>query len=133
SLKRGDLLFARRSFVLEGAGKCSIVGCLPEPMTFESSMIRARLDRSLALPEFFFYFFKSPLGRGAMASIATRTAVSGITGTNLATLPVPLPPLNTQRKIASVLSAYDALIENNRRRIKLLEQMVQRIYREWFV
>ena len=42
SLSTGDLLFARRSFVLEGAGKCSIVRLLPEPMTFDSSMIRAR-------------------------------------------------------------------------------------------
>ncbi len=46
---------------------------------------------------------------------------------------VPLPPLRTQRKIATVLSAYDDLIENNNRRIKILEEMAQRIYREWFV
>jgi type I restriction enzyme S subunit len=43
------------------------------------------------------------------------------------------PPIGTQRKIASALSAYDDLIENNSRRIKLLEEMAQRIYREWFV
>ena len=46
---------------------------------------------------------------------------------------IPLPPLPTQRKIAAILSAYDDLIENNNRRIKLLEEMAQRIYREWFV
>ena len=46
---------------------------------------------------------------------------------------VPIPPLPTQRKIAAILSAYDDLIENNNRRIKLLEEMAQRIYREWFV
>ena len=45
----------------------------------------------------------------------------------------PLPPLPTQRKIAAILSAYDDLIENNNRRIKILEEMAQRIYREWFV
>ena len=44
-----------------------------------------------------------------------------------------LPPLETQRKIASILSAYDDLIENNTRRIKILEEMAQAIYREWFV
>ena len=43
------------------------------------------------------------------------------------------PPLNTQRKIAAVLSAYDDLIENNTRRIEILEEMAQAIYREWFV
>jgi type I restriction enzyme S subunit len=51
----------------------------------------------------------------------------------LTSFPVPLPPLPTQRKIAAVLSAYDDLIENNSRRIKVLEEMAQRIYREWFV
>ena len=44
-----------------------------------------------------------------------------------------LPPLCTQRKIAAVLSTYDDLIENNTRRIKVLEEMAQRLYREWFV
>ncbi len=45
----------------------------------------------------------------------------------------PFPPLPIQRKIAAVLSAYDDLIENNLRRIKLLEEMAQGLYREWFV
>lgn len=51
----------------------------------------------------------------------------------LLNLQVNLPPLNTQRKIASILSAYDDLIENNTRRIKTLEEMARMIYREWFV
>lgn len=46
---------------------------------------------------------------------------------------VSLPPLGIQRKIVAILSAYDDLIENNSRRIKVLEEMAQRIYREWFV
>ena len=47
--------------------------------------------------------------------------------------PILLPPLPTQRKIAAVLSTYDDLIENNTRRIKILEEMASAIYREWFV
>jgi type I restriction enzyme S subunit len=46
---------------------------------------------------------------------------------------IPVPPLSIQRKIASILSAYDDLIENNTRRIKILEEMARTIYREWFV
>ena len=46
---------------------------------------------------------------------------------------ISLPPLPTQRKIAAILSAYDDLIENNTRRIRILEEMAQTIYREWFV
>jgi type I restriction enzyme S subunit len=48
-------------------------------------------------------------------------------------LEVPAPPLPTQRKIAAILSAYDDLIENNTRRIAILEEMAQALYREWFV
>src|SRR5690606_34957278 len=46
---------------------------------------------------------------------------------------ISLPPLQTQRRIASILSAYDDLIENNLKRIKLLEELAQRTYEEWFV
>ena len=46
---------------------------------------------------------------------------------------IPIPPLPTQRKIAAILSNYDDLIENNTRRIKILEEMAGTIYREWFV
>lgn len=49
------------------------------------------------------------------------------------TLPISYPPLPIQRKIAGVLSAYDDLIENNTRRIAILEEMAQAIYRKWFV
>ena len=51
----------------------------------------------------------------------------------LTSFPISLPPLTTQRKIAAVLSTYDNLIENNTRRIKILEDMAQTLYREWFV
>ena len=48
-------------------------------------------------------------------------------------MPVPVPPLPLQRRIASILSAYDDLIENNRKRIAILDEMARRLYREWFV
>ena len=51
----------------------------------------------------------------------------------LTSFPIPLPPLATQRKIAAILSNYDDLIENNTRRIEILEEMAGTIYREWFV
>ena len=51
----------------------------------------------------------------------------------LQNFPLHLPPLPIQRKIAAILSAYDDLIENNTRRIEILEEMARSIYREWFV
>jgi type I restriction enzyme S subunit len=60
-------------------------------------------------------------------------AVPGVNRNYLHLLPVQLPPLHTQHKIAAILSAYDDLIENNTCRIHILEDMAQAIYREWFV
>ncbi len=60
-------------------------------------------------------------------------AVPGLNRNHLHQLEVKIPSLPTQRKIAGILTAYDDLIENNLRRIKILEQMAQSLYREWFV
>ena len=62
-LQRGDLLFARRSLVAEGAGKCSIVMEIDEPTTFESSIIRARPDSDKLDSLFAYYLFSSPHGK----------------------------------------------------------------------
>jgi type I restriction enzyme S subunit len=132
-VKDGDLLFARRSFVLEGAGKCSLVVQPSEDTTFESSVIRVRLNPDSANPRFYYYLFRSPQGRALISSIVTGAVVSGIRGSELVLLKVPKPPLPTQHKIAAILSPYDDLIENNTRRIKILEEMAQIIYRQWFI
>lgn len=127
----GDLLFARQSLVLAGAGKCSIVVDVAEPTTFESHLIRVRLNRDLADTLFYHYYFKSP--NAGMKSIVTQGVQAGIRGSDLKRLPVRLPPRSTQSKIAKSLSAYDDLIENSRRRIALLEEAARLLYREWFV
>jgi len=133
AVKVGDLLFARQSLVAAGAGKCSIVLETPELTTFESHLIRVRLDQSKTDPLFYYYYFSSPVGKGNVQSLVMQVAAAGIRGSELAQLPVPHPSLPTQRKIAAILSAYDDLIENNTRRIKILEEMAQALYREWFV
>jgi type I restriction enzyme S subunit len=56
-----------------------------------------------------------------------------ISPSNVESIPIILPPLQTQKRISSILSAYDDLIENNLKRIKLLEETAQNIYKEWFV
>jgi type I restriction enzyme S subunit len=127
----GDLLFARQSLVLAGAGKCSLVTKADDPTTFESHIIRVRLKREIADPAFFHYYFKSPICR--IRSIVTQGVQAGIRGNDLKKLKVHIPPVSEQRRIASILSAYDDLIENNRRRIQLLEQAARLLYREWFV
>jgi type I restriction enzyme S subunit len=66
-------------------------------------------------------------------SLGTGATVKGITLETLKSIEINLPPLPTQKRIASILSAYDDLIENNLKRIKLLEEIAQRTYEEWFV
>jgi type I restriction enzyme, S subunit len=131
TLAEGDLLFARQSLVLEGAGKCSVVTEVTEPTTFESHLIRVRLDKKKAEPLFYYYLFASPYS--GMATIVQQCAQAGIRGSQLGELPVLYPPEEVQRKIAAVLSAYDELIKNNRRRMRLLEEGARLLYREWFV
>ena len=129
----GDLLFGRRSLVEEGAGKCSMVYKPARPLTFESSIIRVRLDRSAADPEFFFNYFRSPIGRSRIRAIVGGAAVKGIRGSDLKLIKVHLPPLDKQIAIRQVIAAYDDLIATNQRRIALLEDAARRLYREWFV
>ncbi len=133
SVLEGDLLFARRSLVAEGAGKCCVVLEVGESTSFESSIIRARPDPNKAAPLFLYYYFNSPYGLHGLDSIRRHVAVAGITGTDLAQLEIPLPPLSEQRAIAHVLGTLDDKIELNRRMNETLEEMARALFRSWFV
>jgi len=133
SLEVGDLLFARRSLVDEGAGKCSIVMELAEPTVFESSIIRARPDEHVADSLFLFYLFSSPFGKYSLGSIRREMAVAGITGADLQKLPIPVPPLAKQKRIARILGTLDDKIELNRRMNRTLEAIARAIFKSWFV
>ncbi len=132
SLKKGDLLFARQSLVASGAGKCSIIKSVPEITTFESHLIRVRLNTSIANPFFYYYYFNSPPGFGKIQSIVNQVAAAGIRGSELAKLIIDLPPKQVQDKVTCLLSDYDDLIENNSKRIRILEKIAKMIYEEWF-
>ncbi|MER2624990.1 MAG: restriction endonuclease subunit S [Accumulibacter sp.] len=80
-------------------------------------------------PRFISYF----LGTLNFGSQNAAGAVPGVNRNHLHALEVHVPPLSTQRRIAGILSAYDELIENSQRRIKILESMARALYREWFV
>ena len=129
----GDLLFARRSLVAEGAGKCSIALDVDEPTTFESSIIRARPDSTKADSLFLYYFFNSPVGLYSLDTIRRQVAVSGITGGDLAKLEFSIPPLPEQRAIAHILDTLDDKIELSRRTSETLEAMVRALFKSWFV
>ena len=133
-LKKGDLLFARQSLVLEGAGKCAIFLGDDEPVTFESHVIRVRLDQRVANPEYYFYYLQSHHGRSAIRAIVEQGAgASGIRGGDLLTLDVLWRPLPEQRAIAQVLGMLDDKIALNRRIDETLEAMARALFKSWFV
>lgn len=82
---------------------------------------------------YLYYWFKSYEGQKKIDAIAKGTAQKAVPIALIKDLQLSLPPISQQKRIASILSAYDDLIENNRRQIKLLEEAAQQLYREWFV
>jgi type I restriction enzyme S subunit len=82
---------------------------------------------------YFAYVLQSQSIQSWLHGIAFGATVPHIKVEDAENLQIPCPPIEIQRKIGSILSAYDDLIENNLQRIKLLEEMAQITYEEWFV
>jgi len=103
-------------------------GCLGRRMAL------LRVDETKADYKFLYYYFYSDAWRATVnENIVLGATVDRIPLIKFPDFPVELPPLETQHRIADILSAYDDLIENNQRQIKLLEEAAQRLYKEWFV
>ena len=96
-------------------------------------IILLRAKPGLLDPVYLFYALQSDFGQGELKARASGTTVLGIKQSELRKVRVPVFPLPIQQRIAGILSAYDELIENNQRRIKILEEMARALYREWFV
>jgi type I restriction enzyme S subunit len=106
--------------------------CMTTRPSFTNQQINSIVvDENHHDPRFVYYLVRHEseqikgLAGGAATPIVNKSTFSGVK--------VCVPPLPTQHKIAAILSAYDDLIENNTRRIAILEQMAQFLYREWFV
>ncbi len=112
-LETGDLLFARQSLTLAGAGQCSIVIEANEPRTFESHLIRCRLDGQKSNPWFFFYYFLSPQGRARVVAIVEQVAAAGIRGSDLTRMKVLMPPIQLQHRFSEVVTAFENAIAAN--------------------
>lgn len=103
-------------------------GCLGRRMAL------IRVDEEKAYYKFLYYYFYSDAWRAVIQENTVLGAtVDRIPLVKFPDFPIYLPPIETQRRIVDILSAYDDLIENNRKQIKLLEEAAQRLYKEWFV
>ena len=127
-LKYGDIVMC------EGGepGRCAIWKEQCSSMMIQKALHRIRPHDCLR-SEFLYYFFLHKGRTGHLASLFTGSTIKHLPREKLALVEVPVPPHSTQDQISSVLSAYDDLIENNRRRIALLEQAARLLYKEWFV
>lgn len=93
-----------------------------------------RPNPSMADSRYLLYFFLSHAWRKVIeGNVISGATVDRIPLERFPDFPAALPPLHVQHEVASILSAYDDLIENNRRRMTLLEKSAQLLYREWFV
>jgi type I restriction enzyme, S subunit len=129
--QRGDVLIAK-----DGATALDTVCLVREDPEYVllSSVAILRPDQNSVWPPFLKYYLMEPTIRAYMKSaFTTGAAIPRVVLKDFKRVRVTIPPLGTQRKIATILSAYDDLIEKNNQRIKLLEEMGRRIYHEWFV
>jgi type I restriction enzyme S subunit len=104
-----------------------------EPVFLGQRTIMYRAAPEKLDPYFLMYSMLGDFIQGQIRGYGSGSTVEHMRLPDCFNLQMPLPPLRTQRKIAAVLAAYDELIENNTRRIRILEEMARRIYREWFV
>ena len=103
------------------------------PFVFQRHIAILRPNNEIADSRYLYYVMLSRDFYMQADSVALGAAQRTISLTSLRNMKVQLPDLDVQRRIAEVLSRYDALIENYQRQIKLLEEAAQRLYKEWFV
>ena len=126
-----DLIFTQRG-TLGQVVMIPTTGRFPLYVVSQSQM-KLTVDESKADGRFIYYYFSSPIAVERIINLASSSGVPHINLTILRNFELPVPPLETQRRIADILSVYDNLIENNRRRVGLLERAARELYREWFV
>lgn len=124
----GDVLLCIRGSV----GRWALVTPDVVPGAIASSLVILR-PGPLVLPRFLSYYVASPVGSRLIAASNNGAAQPNVGAQQVAALPIHLPPIEDQERIVAVLGAIDDLIENNRRRVEVMEEMARAIYREWFL
>ena len=125
----GDILYSRRGDV----GRCAFATEKEAGWLCGTGCLRVSTDVSKANPKFVFYQLQKPDTIGWVEKHAVGATMLNLNTAILSRVPIEIPSLNTQNRIVDILSAYDNLIENNQKQIKLLEEAAQRLYKEWFV
>lgn len=126
--QKNDLILAREA----PAGNVAIINSDTKVCLGQRTVL-LRPNPEVADPSFLCYFLLAPKQQYNLLGTANGATVPHVNMATIRTLRIELPALKTQRRIAGILSAYDDLIENNQKQIKLLEEAAMRLYKEWFV
>ena len=130
-LQRRDIVYTTRGTVGNAAFYADSVPY--EHVRINSGMVIIRPNEDVVCTEFLYQILKSDYYRPYFKKYCTGSAQPQLPIKNFSTIELDLPDLETQQKIADMLSTYDDLIKNNQKQIKLLEEAAQRLYKEWFV
>ena len=125
----GDILYSRRGDV----GRCAFATDLDQGWLCGTGCLRVTIDKSKAVPKFVFYQLQKAETVGWVEKHAVGATMLNLNTSILSSVPIEMPSIEEQKAIVGILSAYDDLIENNQKQIKLLEEAAQRLYKEWFV
>lgn len=128
-IEAGDILYSRRGDV----GRCAFATEVEQGWLCGTGCLRVTIDQSKAIPKFIFYQLQKAETIGWVEKHAVGSTMLNLNTSILGSVPIELPSMAEQQMIVHVLSAYDDLIENNQKQIKLLEEAAQRLYKEWFV
>ncbi|MBD8003771.1 restriction endonuclease subunit S [Bacillus norwichensis] len=128
NVKKNDVVFS----IIGSIGMPYIIGENDE-FGLSSSVAILRPDLTKVKSEYLYYWILSDVFQGNLRNIKSGVAQGFISLGMINNLPVMLPPLKNQNNITNILSTYDKLIENNNRRIQILEQTAEELYKEWFV
>ena len=133
SIKKGDILITRTSETIDELGMSCVALKDYPTATFNGFCKRLRPLTDKVYPHFIGYYLRTPYFRSNFTKVASLITRASLRNEDLLRFSIELPPIYKQKKIAEILYSYDNLIENNNKRIKLLEQMAENLYKEWFV
>ncbi|NOZ86821.1 MAG: restriction endonuclease subunit S [Deltaproteobacteria bacterium] len=136
SLRKGKL--TREDVVMTTRGTIGNVAYYGDQVPYDhirinSGMVIFRCDMTKMSPPFLYQYLRSPQFRAQVQVMRSGVAQPQLPIRDMKRIEISVPLLDEQQRIASILSAYNDLIENNRHRIQLLEQAARLLYKEWFV
>ena len=132
-LRQGDILFVRSNGNRNLIGRSMLIEEDLEDVSFSGFCIRFRPTRPEGISRFLSLYFRTPMFRRTLSLQGKGTNISNLNQTILKRMDVPWPTKVVRERIVDIAGTYYDLVENNRRRIALLEEAARLLYREWFV